>query len=79
MPTKHIHLEVPANRYRFMLKLLEALPFVRVAAPSAKPAPSEAEQRVYDNVAQGFRELKLLREGKLQAKPIQDVLDELAD
>ena len=80
MPTKHIHLEVPAKQYRFMLKLLASLPFVRIAeAEPANPTPTAAEQSIYDNVAQGFRELKLLREGKLRARPIQDVLHELAD
>ena len=74
MPTKHIHLEVPAKQYRFMLKLLEALPFVRLSE-----SDTATERRVYDNVAQGFRELKLMREGKLQARPIEDLLDELAD
>ena len=77
MPTKQIHLEVPAKQYRFMLKLLAALPFVRIQ-PNA-PAATAAEQRIYDNVAQGFRELKLMQEGKLQSRPIQDLLDELAD
>lgn len=80
MPTKHIHLEVPAKQYRFMLKLLEALPFVRVAEPTAAQPPATAsEQRIYENVAQGFRELKLAREGKVQAQPLEDILDELAD
>ena len=77
MPAKQIHLEVPAKQYRFMLKLLQSLPFVHIQAPA--PVSTEAEQRIYDNVAQGFRELKLMREGKLQAQPVQDLLDELAD
>ena len=81
MPTKQIHLEVPAKHYRFLLKLLESLPFVRIqSAESAEvPAVTIAEQHIYDNVAQGFRELKLMQAGKLQARPIQDLLDELAD
>lgn len=77
MPTKQIHLEVPAKHYRFILKLLAALPFVRIRP--ASPAVTAAEQRIYDNVAQGFRELKLMQEGKLPSRPIQDLLDELAD
>ena len=78
MVTKHISLEVPGNQYRFVLKLLKSLPSVRVQdepAPLREPTP--AEQAIYDSVAQGFRELKLMREGKLQARPIQEILDEL--
>lgn len=78
MAAKQIHLEVPANQYRFLLKLLQSLPFVRVT--QAGEAPLTAEQREnYENVAQGFRELKLTREGKLRAQPIQELLDELSN
>ena len=80
MVTKQISLEVPGNQYRFVLKLLKSLPFVRVqdgAAPLGQP--TAAEQEIYDSVAQGFRELQLVREGKLQARPIQEVLDGLDD
>jgi hypothetical protein len=78
MSTKQIHLEVQAKQYRFVLKLLEALPFVRVSKPS-EPALTTEQKATYDNVQQGFKELKLMREGKLQAQPIQELLDELSD
>lgn len=78
MPTKQIHLEVQAKQYRFVLKLLEALPFVHVSQPS-EPILTAAQQEAYQNVQQGFKELKLMREGKLQSQPIQDLLDELSD
>ena len=76
MTTKHISLEVPGSQYRFVLKLLKSLPFVRV---QDEPKLNPEAQRIYDNVAQGFRELKLMQEGKLQTRPLQDVLDELED
>ena len=76
MPTKHIHLEVPAKQYRFMMKLLASLPFGRVSEPGETALT--AEQAInYENVEQGFKELKLLREGKIQARPAQQFLDEL--
>ncbi|WP_375418501.1 hypothetical protein [uncultured Hymenobacter sp.] len=75
MPTKAIHLEVESRQYRFVLKLLQSLPFVQV-----NEAGLTAEQQAsYNNVKQGLKELKLQREGKLHAKPIQEVLDELSD
>ncbi|RZK35592.1 MAG: hypothetical protein EOO57_08840 [Hymenobacter sp.] len=78
MSTKQIHLEVQAKQYRFVLKLLEALPFVRVSQPN-KPVLTAEQQANYENVQQGFEELKLMRAGKLQAQPIQQLLDELSD
>ncbi len=78
MLTKQIHLEVPAKQYRFMLKLLQSLPFVRVSKPDEVALTAE-QQTNYENVAQGFRELKLMREGKLEARSAQEILDELAD
>ena len=75
MATKPIHLEVDSRQYRFVLKLLQALPFVRVSE-----ATLNAEQQAnYENVKQGLQELKLQRAGKLKARPIQSLLDELPD
>lgn len=78
MSTKQIHLEVQAKQYRFVLKLLEALPFVRVSKPN-EPDLTPEQRATYENVQQGFKELKLMREGKLQAQPIHQLLDELSD
>lgn len=78
MPTKQIHLEVQAKQYRFVLKLLEALPFVRISQPGL-PSLTAEQQANYENVQQGFKELKLVREGKLQAQPFQELLDELSN
>ena len=78
MATKQIQLEVQAKQYRFVLKLLEALPFVRVREV-ASPTLTPEQQANYESVKQGFHELKLMREGKIQAQPIQQVLDELSD
>ena len=78
MATKQIQLEVQAKQYRFVLKLLEALPFVRVREP-AESALTPEQQANYESVKQGFDELKLMREGKMKAQPIQQVLDELAN
>ena len=75
MPTKPLRLEVDARQYRFVLKLLQSLPFVQVSEPELT-----AEQAAnYQNVQQGLKKLTLLREGKLPAKPIQQLLDGLPD
>lgn len=74
MSTKQIHLEVQAKQYRFVLKLLEALPFVRV-----REAHLPDETEALRHVEQGFKELKLMREGKLNSRPIEALFDELPD
>lgn len=78
MPTKPLHLEVDSRQYRFVLKLLQSLPFVRVSEESSARLTAE-QQANYANVQQGLQELKLQRAGKLHAKPIQEVLDGLSD
>lgn len=75
MPTKQIHLEVQAKQYRFVLKLLEALPFVRVQQENQAFETNEA----LTHVTQGFKELTLMREGKLNSRPIEALFDELPD
>jgi hypothetical protein len=76
MVTKQIHLEVPAKQHRFMLKLLEALPFVRISAgPTATHSPTQEE--TINHIEQGFKELKLMQEGKLKSRLVEELFDEL--
>ncbi len=75
MSTKPIHLEVDSRQYRFVLRLLQSLPFVQVS----QPALSDEQQANYENIKQGLKELKLQRQGKLRGKPIQELLDGLPD
>lgn len=61
------------------MKLMRSLNFVKVVE-----SPETLEQRLtpqqketWDNVKQGFVELKMAEEGKLEFRPVQELLNEL--
>jgi signal recognition particle subunit SEC65 len=47
------------------------------AANSHRPL-NKAEQRIYENMKRSLKEIKLYQEGKIELKPIEDVLAELS-
>lgn len=44
---------------------------------SAESQLTPAQRRTWKNIKQGFAELKQIREGNMQARPLKDLLDEL--
>ena len=61
------------------MMLMKSLTFVKVNDP-ALPLEEQLtpEQReTWEDIKQGFVELKMMEEGKLKARPIQEILDEL--
>ncbi|MCO5950842.1 MULTISPECIES: hypothetical protein [Mucilaginibacter] len=76
---KQVTINVPENKFAFFMKLMKSLNFVKVVEP-AKTAEEQltSEQReIWNNVKQGFVELKMVEEGKLKDRPLQELLDEL--
>lgn len=76
---KQVTINVPENKFAFFMKLMKSLSFVKVIEP-AKTAEEQltSEQReIWNNVKQGFIELKLAEEGKIKFRPVEELLDEL--
>ncbi len=61
------------------MKLMKSLNFVKVIEPAqTSEGRLTAEQKeIWNNVKQGFVELKLAEEGKLEFRPIEELLNEL--
>lgn len=66
-----ILLDIKDSKVEFVLELLNNLGFVKVKPLSDKKAELMSEVR------DAVEELKLVREGKLQARNAQDLIDEL--
>ena len=64
-------LDIKDNKAHFVLELLSNLPFVK-----AKPLSSENAILV-DEIKEAVEELKLVRQGKIKARPAREVVDEL--
>lgn len=69
---KKITIMIPDNKYSFFLELVKNLGLEKV-----KEEPIEASQEALDGLEQGFREVKLIQEGKMKGTPLQEFLDEL--
>jgi hypothetical protein len=71
--TKRVVLTIQANKYPFFMKLVENFDFVEIM----KEETGDSKQEIVANLAQGFKELKLYKQGKLKTTTTQDFLNEL--
>ena len=68
---KQVTLQIPDNKYAFFLELISNLDFVN------KVDSNVAEEQVLNSLKQAVKEVNLIKEGKLQTRSLQEVLDEL--
>jgi hypothetical protein len=61
------------------MKLMKSLDFVKVVEPAQtlEDQLTPEQKETWNNVKQGFIELKMAEEGKLEFRPIQELLNEL--
>lgn len=69
---RQITINIPDNKYSFFLELVKNLGLEKV-----KEEPVEASQEALKGLVQGFREVKLIQEGKMKSTPLREFLDEL--
>ncbi|WP_061224042.1 hypothetical protein [Leptospira weilii] len=72
---KQIILNVPDQKYSFLMELLRNLNFVKVQEIDKNKEPTKKE--ILASIRQGAKEAKLIRAGKLKAKSMDQLLDEL--
>jgi hypothetical protein len=71
-PMKQITLSIPDHKYPFFLELVKNLGFVKV-----KEEPENSSQEVLNGIEQGLKEVKLIKEGKMEGTSLKDFLHEL--
>ena len=64
-------LDVQASKADLVIELLESLPFVRIKSPATHKV------QVLRELEEAVENLKLVQAGKLQATPIEELLDEV--
>lgn len=69
---RQITINVPENQYAFFLELVENLGLERT-----KEETLETDEKVLKDLEQGFREVKLIEEGKMKSRPAKEFLNEL--
>jgi len=76
---KQVIINVPEKKFPFFMQLMNSLNFVKVVEPSQslEDQLSPEQKKTWQNIKQGFIELKMIEEGKLKSRPIQELLNEL--
>lgn len=67
-----IVLDVKANKVEFLLALLKDLPYVKDISIN-----EQVEGSLLDEIQEAVEDVNLIKEGKLQGRPIEELLNEL--
>lgn len=70
---KQITINIPDNKYSFFLELIKNLGLEKVGE---NPMATDEEETLA-GIEQGFKEAKLIQEGKMKGTLLKDFLDEL--
>jgi hypothetical protein len=86
---KQIILNIKDGKYRFFMELINSLDFVQVqdATSSSKEVDSKAkltwddltddQKNELKHIKSAFKQVELLKQGKLKTRPAKDLLSEL--
>jgi len=69
---KQIIINVKEDKIQFFMELIKSLDFAQIDEQL-----DDSKEEIMDSLDQSFKELKLYKEGKLEATPAKDILDEL--
>lgn len=70
---KQVTLNINDNKYLFFMELVKSLDFVQIENVD----DGDSKEEIVANLTQGFKELKLYKEGKLRTTSAKEFLDEL--
>ena len=65
-----ITLAVKDKKVAFFMQLIKNFDFIKVEEP-------DSDAHIKANIKQGVKELNLIKKGKLKARPVKQLLDEL--
>jgi hypothetical protein len=69
---KQVTINIPESKYSFFMELIENL-----GLEQAEEENVDTREEVMAGIEQGFKEAKLIQEGKMKGTPLKDFLDEL--
>ena len=70
---KKITLSVPEKKYDLLINFLKELRYVKVL----KSESGDSKEEILKNVAQGLKEMSLIKKGILKGRDVKDFLNEL--
>ncbi|MDR2086401.1 MAG: hypothetical protein LBP72_04415 [Dysgonamonadaceae bacterium] len=69
---RQIVLKVAPSKYGFLLELLKNFDFVQIEKEAG-----DSKEEIIANLTQSFKELQMIKEGKLEGRPAEEFLNEL--
>ncbi len=69
---RQVTVKIPDHMYSFFLELVKKLGLEKV-----KEEPVDPSNKALKGLEQGFREVKLIQEGKMKGTPLKEFLNEL--
>jgi hypothetical protein len=70
---RQVVLNIDRQKYNFFMKLLKNFDFVQVEEEDE----GDSREEIIANLQQAAKDLKLIKEGKLEGRPARELLDEL--
>ena len=70
---KQVTLNIPNKKYPAFMKLIDSLDYVK----KTEEERDLTKEEILAGIKQAVKEVKLIKAGKLKARPIQELLDEL--
>ncbi len=70
---KQVVLHIPDKKYPFFMELIKSLDFTK----KVESDKDSSKEEILQGIKQAVKELNLIKAGKLKAKPIKNLLDEL--
>ena len=76
---KQVTINIPENKFPFFMKLMQSLNFVKVVetTQTLEGQLTPEQKKTWQNIKQGFVELKMAEKGKLEFRPVQELINEL--
>jgi hypothetical protein len=68
---RQVIINIPDKKYPVFIKLLNSLDYVKKVKIESEPTKEE----ILQGIKQAFKEVKLIKSGKLKARPIKELLD----
>jgi len=68
---RQVTLNIADSKFEAFLEFIKTLDYVKVEEDG------DSEEEIVANLKQGFKEMKLYKEGKLKGTPLNDFLNEL--
>ena len=69
---RQVVLNIHSRKYHFIIDLLKNYDYVQI-----EENDGDSKEEIVANLTQAFKELKLLKEGKLEGRPVEELLNEI--